>query len=208
MTRIVRLTESDLTRIVKKAIKESLLLEANRKGLSKEKLESTYSEYNDKGSDGTFDEIFKDEREKGLIPFIYMDNGCATKVSLALIDAGQEVSRAFNVTNGRFKGKGIQTSAKGLKDDLIRRWGQPDVKIQNVNSLEQVQQKIGPGVSGVYICTPCFSDPKITGHATVWSWWKNDNKGGPLDDTAYPENNGGTVYFWRVGEKNLNLAKE
>lgn len=83
MKKIVRLTEYDLNRIVKKAIKESLLLETNRKGLSRANLENTYKNYNDLGSDGTFNEIFKKEREEGRAPFVDFVNGCATKVSLA-----------------------------------------------------------------------------------------------------------------------------
>lgn len=208
MKKIVRLTEYDLNRIVKKAIKESLLLEANRRGLSRANLENTYKTYNDLGSDGTFNEIFKKEREEGLAPFVDFVNGCATKVSLALNAAGQPMKPTFRVTNGPFKGKYVNTSASGLKNELTQKWGQPDVKIQNVTSLEQVQQKIGPGISGVYICTPCGFGANASGHATVWSWWKNDNKGGPLDDTTYPESNGGTIYFWQVGEKNIAVAKE
>ena len=202
------LNERDLNKIVKKAIKESLLLEASRIGLSRANLESTYKTYNDLGSDGTFNEIFKKEREQGLTPFNDFVNGCATKVSLALNAAGQQLKPTFKVTNGPFKGKNVNTSASGLKNELIQKWGQPDVKMQNVSSLEEVQKKIGPGKTGVYICTPCGFGAGASGHATVWSWWKNDNKGGPLDDTSYPENNGGTIYFWQVGEKNIAVAKE
>ena len=190
------LNERDLNKIVKKAIKESLLLEASRIGLSRANLESTYKTYNDLGSDGTFNEIFKKEREQGLTPFNDFVNGCATKVSLALNAAGQQLKPTFKVTNGPFKGKNVNTSASGLNI------------ITNSYKKEEVQKKIGPGKTGVYICTPCGFGAGDSGHATVWSWWKNDNKGGPLDDTSYPENNGGTIYFWQVGEKNIAVAKE
>ncbi len=205
MKKIVRLTERDLTRLIKRTINESLLLESSADSLNRGQLESTYTKYNNLGSDGTFDEIFKNEREQGKMPFIEFVNGCATKVSLAITSAGGTLPPSFRVQNGPFKGKGIVTSAKRLKDKLIKLWGNPDVKIDNVTSLEEVQQEIGPGRSGVFICTPCGFEG-ATGHATIWSWWKNNLKGGPLDDSTYPEENGGTIYFWGVGGTNEEVA--
>ena len=54
------------------------------------------------------------------MPFIEFTNGCATKVSLAITAAGGTLPASFRVTNGQFKGKGIVTSAKRLKDKLIK----------------------------------------------------------------------------------------
>lgn len=206
MKKIVKLTESELKKVLKKIINESLLLESSADSLNRGQLESTYTTYNNLGSDGTFDEVFKNEREQGKMPFIEFTNGCATKVSLAITGAGGTLPASFRVTNGPFKGKGIVTSAKRLKDKLIKLWGNPDVKIDKVTSLEEVQQKIGPGKSGVFICTPCGFGEGATGHATIWSWWKNGLKGGPLDGTTYPEENGGTIYFWGVGGTNEEVA--
>lgn len=206
MKKIVKLTESELKKVLKKIINESLLLESSARSLNRGQLESTYRTYNDLGSSGTFDEVFKDEREQGKLPFIEFNNGCATKVSLAITAAGGTLPASFRVTNGPFKGKGIITSANGLKNELLKKWGKPDVKIDKVTSLDEIQQKIGPGRSGVLICAPCGFGATATGHATIWSWWKNNGKGGPLDDSTYPENKGGTVYFWGAGGTNNEVA--
>jgi len=206
MKKIVKLTESELKKVLKKIINESLLLESSADSLNRGQLESTYRKYNDLGSDGTFNEIFKNEREQGLTPFTEFVNGCATKVSLAINSAGGTLKPSFIVTNGPFKGKNVNTSATGLKNELLKKWGTPDVKIDKVTSLEEVQQKIGPGRSGVFICTPCGFGSGASGHATIWSWWKNGKKGGPLDDSSYPEENGGTIYFWGVGGTNEEVA--
>ena len=209
MKKIVKLTEYELKKVLKKIITESLLLESSADSLNRGQLESTYTTYYNMGKDDPapiWDELFKKERELGLCPFKDFYNSCAAKVSLAITAAGGTLPASFRVTNGQFKGKGIVTSAKRLKDKLIKLWGNPDVKIDKVTSLEEVQQKIGPGRSGVFICAPCGSGFGATGHATIWSWWKNGLKGGPLDGTTYPEENGGTIYFWGVGGTNEEVA--
>jgi hypothetical protein len=214
MKKIIKLTESDLKKVLKKIISESLLLESSPESLSRSQLEQTYTKYNDMGSQATFNELFQSKIEKGIKPYTLMLNGCATKVSLALDAAGQPVDppnssnygTTFKVTDGEKKGKNVNVNAGKLKDELIRKWGQPDVKIGKVTSLEEVQNKIGPGRSGVYICAPCGFGSGASGHATVWSWWKNNNKGGPSDYSTYPEENGGTIYFWQVGGTNEEVA--
>ncbi len=198
-------TESELNFLIKNILNENLILESNRRGLNMDNLERTYAHYNSLASSGTFNEIFKYERENNIYPMNTFTNGCATKVSLALNSAGQSLNPTFRVSNGPFKGKYVQTSAKGLKDELMQKWGQPDVFIKKVESLKQVQDKIGPGKSGVYICTPC-GFTSCTGHATIWSWKLNGSKGGPMDNTTYPEVNGGTIYFWQVGETAPNYS--
>jgi hypothetical protein len=197
-------TESELNFLIKNVINENLILESNRRGLNLDNLERTYAHYNRLESSGTFNEIFKYEIENNIYPMNTFKNGCATKVSLALNSAGQSLNPTFRVSNGPFKGKYVQTSAKGLKDELMQKWGQPDVFIKKVESLKQVQDKIGPGKSGVYVCTPC-GFKTCTGHASIWSWKLNGNKGGPMDGTTYPEVKGGTIYFWQVGETVTNL---
>lgn len=209
MKKIVKLTESELKKVLKKIINESLLLESSADSLNRGQLESTYTTYYNIGKDDPapiWDELFKKERELGLSPFKDFYNSCATKVSLAINAAGGTLKPSFRVTNGPFKGKNINTSALGLKNELLGKWGKPDVKIDKVTSLEEVQQKIGPGRSGVFICAPCGFGSGATGHATIWSWWKNGKKGGPLDGSTYPEDNGGTIYFWGVGGTNEEVA--
>ena len=216
MGKIIRLTESDLSSLIKTIIRENLLLESSAKSLSRAQLEQTYKKYNDMGSQSTFYELFQSKIDKGIKPYTLMVNGCATKVSLAVDAAGQTIDppnssnlgTTFKVTDGEKKGKSVNVNANKLKNELLKKWGQPDVQINNVQSLEQVQGKIGPGRSGVYICAPCGFGSGASGHATVWSWWKNEGKGGPLDDTGYPEENGGNIYFWQVGGNNEETAKE
>jgi predicted Zn-dependent peptidase len=64
MKKIVKLTESELKKVLKKIINESLLLESSADSLNRGQLESTYRKYNDLGSDGTFNEIFKNAIRK------------------------------------------------------------------------------------------------------------------------------------------------
>ena len=214
MKKIVKLTEYELKKVLKKIISESLLLESPADSINRGKLESTYTKYFNMGKDDPMPiwrELFPKEMAlveegKGNPPFTGFYNTCATKVSLALIDAGVTLDQNFIIQGGPFKGKGLNTSAVGLKNELLRKWGKPDVKIDKVTSLEEVQQKIGPGRSGVFICTPCGFGEGATGHATIWSWWKNGLKGGPLDGTTYPEENGGTIYFWGAGGTNEEVA--
>ena len=211
MKKIVRLTESDLNKIVRRVLSES----SGSKGLNRGTLENVYKTYNNLGSSGTFDELFKTGREKNIIPYNMMVNGCATKVSLALNAAGQKIDppksgtfgTTLKVTDGPKKGQYVNVNAAKLRDELLSKWGKPDVQISGVQSLEQVQNEIGPGVSGVYICAPCGFDG-ASGHATIWSWWKNNGKGGELDDTTYPQENGGNIYFWQVGGNNEETAKQ
>jgi hypothetical protein len=216
MKKVIRLTESDLSFLVTKIIKESLILESSAESLNRSTLEQTYRKYDDMGSQSTFNELFKSKIDRGIIPYTLMKNGCATKVSLALNSAGftidppspSNAGTTFKVTDGDKKGQSVNVNAAKLKNELIKKWGQPDVQINGVQSLEQVQKKIGRGRSGVYMCAPCGFGSSASGHATIWSWWKNGNKGGPLDNTTYPEDNGGNIYFWQVGGNNEETAKQ
>ena len=49
MKKIVKLTESELKKVLKKIINESLLLESSADSLNRGQLESTYTTYNDLG---------------------------------------------------------------------------------------------------------------------------------------------------------------
>lgn len=211
MKQIVRLTESDLSRIVSKILSES----SSAKNFNRGTLENVYKMYNNLGSSGTFDQIFKSKREGNIIPYNMMVNGCATKVSLALNAIGQKIDppksgtygTTFKVTDGPAKGQFVNVNAAKLRDELLSKWGRPTVQINGVKSLDQVQNAIGPNVSGVYICAPCGFQG-ASGHATIWTWWKNGGKGGELDDTSYPYENGGNIYFWQVGGNNEETAKK
>ena len=202
-----RLEQHDFDRIVNKVLKESQkeILKESKESIDKWALYSTYLRYNNLGSSGTFEEIFKPELEAGKEPFISFSNGCATKVSLALAAAGQKVPAAFVTTSGQQKGTPIQTSAGSLKDKLVSLWGQPDVKVTGAITEEELLKKIGNKKTGVLICSPCGFGPSCTGHATVWSRSHGTNKtGGTADDTSYHLNNPeANIYFWKVGSDNV-----
>lgn len=193
-----RLEQHDFDRIVNKVLKES------KQGIDKWALYTTYKKYDNLGGSGTFDEIFKKEREQNKQPFASWLNGCATKVSLALAKAGQKVSPAYITTSGEQKGTPIQTSAGGLKNDLLKpnRFGQPDLKVTGSITEEELLKKIGTGNTGVLICSPCGFGPSCTGHATVWSRSHGTKKtGGTADGTTYHLNNpDANIYFWKVGQ--------
>lgn len=253
MKRIITLTESDLTRIIKKILNETdpgdgqrddfseyegrediyvdseivtpkkdddqlvqqvaeyFVRRLNKKKLIKESKDSinvwplvtTYKYYNDLGSQGTFNKIFKPELEAGKEPFVDFVNGCATKVSLALNAAGHTVKPGFKTTSPTDKnpkGTPIQTSASRLKDQLLNAFGRPDVYHKGTITEEELQKKFGDDKTGVLICAPCgFSG--ASGHATIWSRNKGKgSKGGPVDDSDYHINNpGAEIYLWRVG---------
>lgn len=203
MKNIITLNESDLARIVKRVISENqkVLLKESKEGINKGVLASKYKEYNALGSEGVFNRIFKKEREQGVQPIASWLNGCATKVSLALAAAGQNVSPAYKATSGPEKGTPVQTSAGGLKNDLINKWGQPDVKVTGSISEAELQKKVGEGKTGIMICAPCGFGPGVSGHATVWSkYFGTDKKGGTLDGTTYHlDNPNAEINIWRVG---------
>ena len=199
MKKIINLTENDISRIVKRVINEA------KESLDKWQLYKTYKYYNSLGSEETFKEIFAPEIKQGKEPFKNFLNGCATKVSLALAKAGQEVKPSFITTSGSQKGTPIQTSASGLKDDLISKWGQPDVKVTGSITEENLLKKIGEGKTGILICSPCGFGGSCTGHATVWSRSHGRKKtGGTADDSWYHIGNpDANIYFWKVGADNV-----
>lgn len=207
MAKIITITEDDLSKMVKRVLKESQknLLKEGKESIDKWALYTTYKKYNDLGSEETFNQIFKPERKAGKQPFVSFGNGCATKVSLSLAKAGQKVSPAFITTSGEQKGTPIQTSAESLKNNLISLWGEPDVKVSGAITEEQLLKKIGNKKTGVMICAPCGFGPGVSGHATVWSRSHGTNKtGGTADDTGYHlDNPNANIYFWKVGADNV-----
>jgi hypothetical protein len=249
MKKIIKLTESDLTRIIKKIINEIdsgdgqrddfseyegrediyvdskienpkndenqtiqqvteyFIHKISKKKIIKESLSSvnpwplvkTYKYYNNLGSHGTFEKVFAPEIAANKEPFSKFENGCATKVSLALNAAGYKVKPAFRTTSATDlnpKGTPVQTSATSLKNQL----GKPDLHITGKKTEEELLNEIGEGKTGVIICSPCgFSS--ATGHATIWSRIKGTKKkGGTVDESTYHLNNpNADIYFWEVG---------
>lgn len=157
-------------------------------GVNPGTLVSVYKKYDDKGSSGTFDEVFKRLRDKGTQPYSSFSNGCATKVSLALQAAGKNVPAGFKVQDGPMKGKTIQTSAKGLSNKL----GKPDVSYKGDIDQDKLNKMIGDR-TGVLICASCGFGSGVSGHATVY------HKGDTVDGTSYHLNNPeAEIKFWEV----------
>lgn len=176
------------------------LLNEGKNSINKGTLVDTYKYYNNKGSDGTFNEIFAPEIKAGKEPFINFVNGCATKVSLALQAAGQKIDPGFKTTSGKQKGTTIQTSAEKLKNQLVAKWGNPEVLFKGSITEDELQKKFGIN-TGVLICAPCGFG-SATGHATIWSKHLGKNKkGGTVDGTNYHiDNPDAKIYLWKVGE--------
>ena len=197
MKKTIRLTESEIVSLVKKVLNEELLTE-NAKSLDKWKLYTTYKLYNNLGSKKTFETIFKDFKTDTA--YEGWENGCATKVSLALNAAGYKVKPGYKVTKGAQKGNNIQPSAAGLKTQLTNNWGEPDVKWSGSKTEQEVQKLIGKGRTGVLICSPCGFGEGASGHATVWSRSGGKNMlGGTVDGTTYHMSPSANVSFWQVG---------
>ena len=157
-------------------------------GVNPGTLVSVYKKYDDKGSSGTFDEIFNRLRKKGTQPYSNFSNGCATKVSLALQAAGKNVPAGFKVQDGPMKGKTIQTSAKGLSNKL----GKPDVTFNGDIDSKTLNKMIG-GRTGVLICASCGFGSGVSGHATVYQ------NGKTVDGTSYHlDNPDAEIKFWEV----------
>ncbi len=147
-----------------------------------------YIKYDDMGSSGTFDEVFKTLRREGKQPYSSFSNGCATKVSLALQAAGKNVPAGFRVQDGPMKGKTIQTSAKGLANKL----GKPDVSYTGDIDADKLNKMIA-GRTGVLICAACGFGAGVSGHATVY------HNGKTVDSTSYHlDNPSAEIKFWEV----------
>lgn len=196
MKKTIRLTESEIVSLVKKVLNEELLTE-NAKSLDKWKLYTTYKHYNNMGSQKTFETAFKGFKTDPA--YEGWENGCATKVSLALNAAGYKVKPGYRVTQGPQKGNSVQPSAAGLKTQLNNNWGAPDVKWSGAKTEKEVQKLIGKGKTGILICSPCGFG-SASGHATVWSRSGGSNRlGGVVDGTDYHMGSDANVSFWQVG---------
>lgn len=123
-------------------------------------------------------------------------NACATRVSLGLLNGGVKLSKvAYNIQNPkhRFVNKGIETSAKNLRDTLSKsvHWGEADVIICKPKSLQEVAGIIGTR-NGVYFIIGGFGGG-ISGHTTLWIGKFGNVIGGNNCAT-----NGGSIYFWEL----------
>ena len=144
-------------------------------------------------------------------------NACATRVSIALINARVKVRKDFLVQVGDHAGKGFIASASELQKWLSdsETWGNADItidkndknKYHGKTNLEIIRKKLN-GKTGVYIILGGFKNG-VTGHATLWTG--NNVIGGKdedAEDGTYSDNidNGATVYFWEL--KGFSSAKD
>lgn len=148
---------------------------------------------NDLATDQVFTAIFGKDYDKNTF-----SNACATRVSLGLLNGGVKLSRvAYNITNPthRFINKGIETSAKNLKDTLSKNthWGETDVIICKPTSLQEVANIIGKR-NGVYFIIGGFGG-SVSGHTTLWI-----EKFGNVIGGHHYISSGGSIYFWELGE--------
>ncbi|GLS02953.1 hypothetical protein GCM10007860_00960 [Chitiniphilus shinanonensis] len=128
-------------------------------------------------------------------------NSCATRVSIALLNSGvKSVGSAFNIQQGPLKGKGITTSAVGMKNFLKTIWGSPEVpdfKTDATTTLADLQASIGSR-TGVFSFVS--SDPRAfgaTGHITIWNG-TDVVRGAKYDNQAYANGNPGTACLWEL----------
>jgi hypothetical protein len=178
------------------------ILTENSQKIDSSSLVSGYSKWRQYSAASLFDFLFKKEREKNMIPYSGFANSCATLVSLALLNSGQKVEPGFRITNNEtgMKGEPVDTSAMGLRNQLLNLWGKPTFSFKGKIDVDTINKSIG-GKTGVFICSPCGLEP-CTGHATVW------DKEGPLDGTSYHINNpSANIYFWQTSEVSPNKPK-
>lgn len=98
-----------------------------------------------------------------------LGNACATRVSLALLNAGVNIDKKeYVIRIGKFKDKVIIVSAVNMVAWLKRKFGEPDVTIKEPQSLSVIQAQIG-NRKGIYAMLPKSSKQfEATGHVTLW----------------------------------------
>jgi hypothetical protein len=120
-------------------------------------------------------------------------NACATRVSLGLINAGNEVRKDFVIQQGKYKGKGFIASAINLKNwlSLPSVFGEADEILEAPDNLTNVASTLCQR-NGIYIIIGGFGGG-VSGHATLWIG-KNMNVIGEHNyiDPAR------TIYFWEL----------
>ncbi len=149
------------------------------------------SETDDMDTQSVFELVFGVDYDKSIFT-----NACATRVSMALNEAGVPVRKDFIGQEGTYKGKGIIASAANLRKWLTSYFGQADVIIENPTDFNQVSTQIN-GRKGIYIMHPkagAFSSSSISGHATLWVGGTYNNAVGGHNYIAQAK----SIYFWAL----------
>lgn len=102
-------------------------------------------------------------------------NSCATRLSVALIDAGQSISSPARRVDG---GHRWDPGAIKLYHALRNMWGEPDVPRGKATSLKKLQEKLKGGKVGVFagsghagIVTATYNDPHVAGYLKNIAFW-------------------------------------
>jgi RHS repeat-associated protein len=124
---------------------------------------------------------------------ISLTNGCATRVSIALIKCGIVLPADFLGQAGEFKGKGIVTSAVGLEKKLRESvFGESDEKFDMSLYTPGDVKAILNGRTGIYIMTPKPGEfVSASGHATIWTGTDVNGGHNYLNSASW-------VYFWEL----------
>lgn len=102
-------------------------------------------------------------------------NSCATRLSVALIDAGQTISSPARRVDG---GHRWDPGAVKLYHALKNMWGEPDIERGKASSLEKLQEKLKGGKVAVFagsghsgIVTASYSDPYVATYLKSMAFW-------------------------------------
>lgn len=112
---------------------------------------------------------------------ISMINACATRMSLALLNANYNLNskRDFLCQTGKYRGKGIITKIKKMRDYLFESIGSPDIFISTEDekspyygrtrqiSEEEVRKIIGYK-NGIYLVYRPGAYTDANGHVSLW----------------------------------------
>lgn len=102
-------------------------------------------------------------------------NSCATRLSVALIDAGQSISSPARRVDG---GHRWDPGAIQLYKALRNMWGEPDIRTGKATSLQKLQETLKGGKVAVFaglghagIVTATYSDPYVAGYLKRMAFW-------------------------------------
>lgn len=102
-------------------------------------------------------------------------DSCATRLSVALIDAGQSISTPARRVDG---GHRWDPGAIKLYHALRNMWGEPDIPRGKATSLKNLQGKLKGGKVAVFagsghsgIVTATYNDPYVAGYLERMAFW-------------------------------------
>jgi hypothetical protein len=118
-------------------------------------------------------------------------NACASRVSIALLNAGVTIDEGTRVTHGALAGKRVILGASDMNDWLIRKWGKADFSVSQPRSEKDLQAKF-LNKKGVYVMIPHYpSRFGATGHCTLWT-------GQDVIGHHYANDSAYAAYLWEL----------